>query len=122
MKVEPRGFEPLTSAVQRRHDSFPEVSRACKIPANKHIISEAVFPIFQDIHSGCCTVAAHRVRSTGLESQHSLIRSLKTATTAAAPLAEAGSFGLLFTIVALIAVPLGLLSGLARLRYDPEVA
>jgi predicted MFS family arabinose efflux permease len=40
------------------------------------------------------------------------------ATTAAAPLAEAGSFGLLFTIAALIAVPLGLLSGLARLRYD----
>jgi hypothetical protein len=73
-------------------------------------------------YSGCCTVAARRVRSTGLESQHSLIRSLKTATTAAAPLAEAGSFGLLFTIVALIAVPLGLLSGLARLRYDPEVA
>jgi predicted MFS family arabinose efflux permease len=40
------------------------------------------------------------------------------ATTAAAPLAEDGSFGLLFTIAALIAVPLGLLSGLARLRYD----
>jgi hypothetical protein len=29
-----------------------------------------------------------------------------------------GSFGLLFIIVALTAVPLGLLSGLARLRYD----
>jgi predicted MFS family arabinose efflux permease len=40
------------------------------------------------------------------------------AATAAAPLAEAGSFGLLFTIAVLIAVPLGLLSGLARLRYD----
>jgi predicted MFS family arabinose efflux permease len=40
------------------------------------------------------------------------------ATTAAAPLAEGGSFGLLFTIAALIAVPLGLLGGLARLRYD----
>src|SRR5918911_5343358 len=51
-RVEPRGFEPLTSAVRRRHDSFPEVSRACKIPANKHIISEAVFSIFQDIYYG----------------------------------------------------------------------
>ena len=40
------------------------------------------------------------------------------ATTAAAPLAEAGSFGLLFTVAALIAAPLGLLGGLARLRYD----
>ena len=118
--MEPRGFEPLTSAVQKRHDSFPEVSRNCKIPANKHIISEAVFPIFQDIRSGCCTVAAHRIRSTGLESKHSLIRSLRLHLRP--PLAEAGSFGLLFTIAALIAVPLGLLSGLARLRYDPEVA
>jgi predicted MFS family arabinose efflux permease len=40
------------------------------------------------------------------------------AATAAAPLAEVGSFRLLFTIAVLIAVPLGLLSGLARLRYD----
>jgi hypothetical protein len=65
--VEPRGFEPLTSAVQRRHDSLLEVSRVYKIPANKYIISEAVFSRFQDIHSGCCTVAAHKVRSIRLE-------------------------------------------------------
>ena len=39
-------------------------------------------------------------------------------TTAVAPLAEAHSFGLLFAVAALIAVPLGLLGGLARLRYD----
>ncbi len=36
--VEPRGFEPLTSAVQRRQDSLPEVSGACKIPANRRIL------------------------------------------------------------------------------------
>lgn len=40
------------------------------------------------------------------------------ATAAAAPLADAGSFGLLFALAALTAVPLGLLGGLARLRYD----
>lgn len=40
------------------------------------------------------------------------------ATIAAAPLAEAGSFGVLFAVAALTAVPLGLLGGLARLRYD----
>ncbi len=38
--VEPRGVEPLTSAVQRRHDSLPEVSRACRIPANSRIPSK----------------------------------------------------------------------------------
>src|ERR687885_1235635 len=54
--------DSLTSAVQRRHDSFPEVSRTSKIPANKHIISEAVFSRFQDIHLGCCTQS----RSAGL--------------------------------------------------------
>ncbi|MDQ3942643.1 MAG: MFS transporter, partial [Actinomycetota bacterium] len=40
------------------------------------------------------------------------------ATTVAAPLAEAHSYGLLFAVAALIAVPLGLLGGFARLRYD----
>ena len=39
------------------------------------------------------------------------------ATSAAAPLAEAGSFGLLFALAALVAVPLGLFAGLARRRY-----
>jgi hypothetical protein len=32
--VEPRGFELLTSAVQRRYDTLPEISDACKIPAS----------------------------------------------------------------------------------------
>ena len=39
------------------------------------------------------------------------------ATTAAAPLAERGDFGLLFALAALVALPLGLLAGLARRRY-----
>jgi predicted MFS family arabinose efflux permease len=37
---------------------------------------------------------------------------------AAAPLAEAGSFELLFTLAALVAVPLGLFAGLARHSYS----
>jgi predicted MFS family arabinose efflux permease len=37
---------------------------------------------------------------------------------AAAPLAEAGSFGLLFALAALVAVPLGLFAGLACRRYS----
>lgn len=40
------------------------------------------------------------------------------ATIAVAPLAEALSYGLLFAVAALIAIPLGLLGGLARLHYD----
>ena len=40
------------------------------------------------------------------------------ATIAAAPLAEAGSFGTLFAVAAVVAVPLALLAGFSRLRYD----
>jgi len=39
------------------------------------------------------------------------------ATAAVAPLAEAGSYGLLFALAAAVAAPLGLLSSLARHRY-----
>jgi predicted MFS family arabinose efflux permease len=39
------------------------------------------------------------------------------ATMAAAPLAEAGSFHVLFALGALTAIPLGLIAGLARHRY-----
>jgi predicted MFS family arabinose efflux permease len=40
------------------------------------------------------------------------------ATAAAAPLAEAGSFGLIFALGALVAAPLGLFASLARRRYS----
>jgi predicted MFS family arabinose efflux permease len=40
------------------------------------------------------------------------------ATMAAAPLAEAGSFDVLFALAAVVAVPLGLFAGLARHRYS----
>jgi hypothetical protein len=55
-KVEPRGFEPLTSAVQRRHYPLLKLSGACKIAANTHIFCAMPFPSFQEIYSGCCTL------------------------------------------------------------------
>ena len=57
--VEPRGFEPPTSAVQRRRDSLLGLSGACKIAANKRISTLSPLLLFQEIYSGCCTVAAH---------------------------------------------------------------
>ena len=62
-RVEPKGFEPLTSAVQRRPHTLLEFSGACKTPANTHISSVLLFPSVQEIYSGCCTVAAHLVLS-----------------------------------------------------------
>jgi len=56
--VEPRGFEPLTSAVQSLYDSLLEDSGVFKIPANLRIFSTIVFSGFWDIRLGCCTVAA----------------------------------------------------------------
>jgi hypothetical protein len=40
------------------------------------------------------------------------------ATAVAAPLAQAGSFGALFGVAALTAIPLGLVGTVARLSYD----
>ena len=52
------GFEPLTSSASKKYDTLLEVSAACKIAANQRICALAYFPAFQEIHSGCCTVAA----------------------------------------------------------------
>jgi hypothetical protein len=52
------GFEPLTSSASKKYDTLLEVSATCKIAANQHICALAHFPAFQEIHSGCCTVAA----------------------------------------------------------------
>jgi transposase-like protein len=58
-RVEPRGFEPLTSAVQKRHDTLLELSVGCKTAAKARISFMTPFPSFQVVYSGCCTVAAH---------------------------------------------------------------
>jgi hypothetical protein len=52
------GFEPLTSSASKKYDTLLEVSATCKIAANQRICALAHFPAFQEIHSGCCTVAA----------------------------------------------------------------
>jgi hypothetical protein len=62
--VEPRGFEPLTSAVQRRRDSLLDLSEVCNIAVNKRISALSLFLGFQEIHSGCCTVAAQVLEIT----------------------------------------------------------
>src|SRR5215211_5047561 len=57
-RVEPRGLEPLASAVQRRHDTFLSLSEVCKIAANRCICVLALFPTFTKIYSGCWVVSA----------------------------------------------------------------
>ncbi len=57
-RVEPRGFEPLTSAVQKRHNTLLERSVTHRIPAKCRISASVFFPAFHEFHSGCCAVAA----------------------------------------------------------------
>jgi hypothetical protein len=57
-RVGDSGFEPLTSSASKKYNTLQKVSRAYKIPANEGILALILFPRFQDIHSGCCTVAA----------------------------------------------------------------
>ena len=47
--VEPRGFEPTPSAVQRRHDTLLGLSGVCKIAANSNFLSGALCSSFQEI-------------------------------------------------------------------------
>ena len=63
--MEPRGFEPLTLAVQKRHNTLLERSITCRIPANCRISALALFPVFQEIHSGCTQVAARLLHKRG---------------------------------------------------------
>ena len=56
-EVEPREFEPLTSAVQRRLDGLLKLSGACEIAAKTRFSPYASFLSFQSIYSGCCTDA-----------------------------------------------------------------
>ena len=56
--MEPRGFEPLTSAVQKRIHTVVVVRCCSEIPANKHILSCGPLWMFVVVRLGCCTVAA----------------------------------------------------------------
>jgi hypothetical protein len=69
--VDPRGLEPLASAMRGRHDTLLESSRACKTAANKAIFFMMLFPSFQEIYLGCCTVAAqYGAQDVSLGSTH----------------------------------------------------
>ena len=61
-RLEPRGIDPLPSAVQRRHETLLDLSGVCKMPANSCISVLVHFSAFQEIYSGCCTVAAQILR------------------------------------------------------------
>ena len=68
-RLEPREVEPLPSAVQRRHDTFPEVSGACKMPAIAVSARRSISQEFRKytqvaarlLHT-CCGLRAHKVR------------------------------------------------------------
>ena len=63
-QVEPRGFEPLTSAVQRRILKFANVRRCSKIPANKHILSYKLSWLFAVVRPGWCQIGVNCRRSS----------------------------------------------------------
>jgi hypothetical protein len=48
--------------MRERHEGLQGFSGACKTPANKGILMMLLFSVFQEIHSGCCTVAARTLR------------------------------------------------------------
>jgi hypothetical protein len=50
--------------VQRRYDTLPELSGACKISAKARFSSFVPFLRLQVLYSGCCTVAAQTLRPT----------------------------------------------------------
>ena len=57
--MDPTRLELVTSAMRGRHEGLQKFSGACKTPANGSILMMVLFSAFQDIYSGCCTVAAH---------------------------------------------------------------
>jgi hypothetical protein len=57
-------LEPGSSSLSENEEAFLDISRACKIAANKRIFLTVLFLTFQDIYSGCCTITVpqHSVR------------------------------------------------------------
>jgi hypothetical protein len=62
--VDPTRLELVTSAMRERHEGLQEFSGACKTPANGSILMIVLFSAFQEIYSGCCTVAAQLPKLT----------------------------------------------------------
>jgi hypothetical protein len=57
-EVEPRGFESLTSALQGGEIDCQRCLELAKFLQKRRICTSAHFSRFQDMYSGCCTVAA----------------------------------------------------------------
>ena len=53
-RVEPRAFEPLTSAVQRRMHNIVVVRGCSEVLANKHILPWALSPVFAWVGVNWC--------------------------------------------------------------------
>ena len=54
------GLEPGTSSLSEKHDCIQGIPTLCKTPANTDITQTILFPRFQHIGLGYCTVAAQR--------------------------------------------------------------
>jgi hypothetical protein len=67
--VEPRGFEPLTSAVQSRHDTLLQISGVCETAASTRIPHTTLFLGFRTF----TRVAARLLHKKGLEQSRYLI-------------------------------------------------
>jgi hypothetical protein len=59
-RVEPRGFEPLTSAVQSQIHNVVVVRWSSESAANKHILSCELSCLFAAVHVGWCTTGVNR--------------------------------------------------------------
>src|SRR5918998_3286384 len=64
LEVEPRGVEPLTSAVQSQIHNVVVVRRCSKTPANKHILTSALSCLFAVVRVGWCTTGVSETRES----------------------------------------------------------
>jgi hypothetical protein len=69
-RVEPRGFEPLTSAVQRRRDDFPSVRQCSKNGLFERNALSPLFPLFTNVCPGNCRVTVRYPSGYGSCSRH----------------------------------------------------
>jgi hypothetical protein len=66
-RVDPRGLEPLTSAMRERHEGLQEFSGVCKMPANGSILMRGTFLGISEyllgLLHGCCTAGKACIRT-----------------------------------------------------------
>jgi hypothetical protein len=65
-EVEPRGFEPLTSAVQSQNPIIVEVRCCSKIPAKPPFCLWQHSRLFAVVRVGCCTAGVYRRLADGV--------------------------------------------------------